>query len=58
MIKVIKEVLKLYCKYFNENGHIGRDYGPCSFKIMNDNSYSEENILLMVLVLKRKNMIN
>ena len=40
------ENFKLYCKYFNENGHIGRDYGPCSFKIMNDNSYSEEKYII------------
>ena len=40
------ENFKLYCKYFNENGCIGRDYGPCSFKIMNDNSYSEEKYIL------------
>ena len=39
------ENFKLFCKFY-KNGFLYRDFGPCSFKIMNDNSYSEEKYAL------------
>ena len=54
------ENFKLFCKYYKD-GFIYRDLGPYSFKIMNDNSYSEEKYMLGGFFLDKKvynNIVN
>ena len=51
------EKFKFFYKYY-KNGYVCRDFGPCSFKIMNDNSYAEEKYVLGEFFLNKKEYNN